>query len=90
MQTIGVRELKARTSEVIEAVRATGQPYQVTRRGVPVAAIVPLPGAIPPDEAESIAHDLAVWAELDALAEEIGRRWPTGVSAVAALAESRR
>ncbi len=90
MRSVGIRELKAHTSEIVEAVYATGERVQITRRGRPVAVLLSAPEALPGHGPETVQHDLAVWAEMDDLAEEIGRRWPKGVSAVDALAADRR
>jgi prevent-host-death family protein len=90
MESVGLRELKTRVSEIVEAVHATGKRYQITRRGKPVALIVPTPDVTGAIDSEGLGLDAAVWAEMDDLAEEIGRRWPREVSAVEALSESRR
>ena len=90
METVGVRELKARASEIVEAVQTERKRYQVTKRGKLVALIVPVPNPLGPADAEDIEHDLAVWVEMDELAEEISRRWPKGISAVEALSADRR
>lgn len=85
MRSVGIRELRERTSEIIRWVREEGQEVQVTHYGQPVARLVPVaPAKTPPPDAAS------VWAELDQLAAEIGARWPEGVSAVEAVAEGRR
>jgi prevent-host-death family protein len=90
MESVGIRELKAKASEIVEAVHTSGKRYQVTRRGKPVARIVPASDTIASGDSEEVERDAAVWAEMDALAEEIGRRWPQGVGAVETLSESRR
>ncbi len=89
METVGVRELKARASEIVEAVQTEGKRYQVTKRGKPVALIIPAHADGLPDS-EDIDHDERVWADIDELAKEISRRWPKGVSAVEALSADRR
>ena len=90
METVGVRELKARASEIVAAVESQGKRYQVTKRGKPVALIVPPPGAALYLDDDDLAHDEAVMAEMDELAREIGKRWPKGVSAVEAISANRR
>ena len=55
-----------------------------------MARIVPTPDAIAAVDPEEVERDAAVWAEMDALAQEIGRRWPQGLGAVEALSGSRR
>jgi prevent-host-death family protein len=42
MDSIGVRELAERASAVIAEVERSGEPALVTRRGRPVAAVVPI------------------------------------------------
>lgn len=41
MEEMAISEFKAKCLAVLESVRQTGQPVLVTRRGVPVAEIVP-------------------------------------------------
>jgi prevent-host-death family protein len=43
VRTIGVRELKARTSAVLRELRAGGAEFVITLRGRPVARLEPLP-----------------------------------------------
>ena len=99
MRSVGIRELRERTSEIIGWVRDEGVEVQVTHYGRPVARLVPVtagPEAFEPAAEQrragvSAAGDhAAIWAELDQLAAEIGARWPDGVSAAEAVAEQRR
>jgi prevent-host-death family protein len=83
MEEIGVRELKEKASEVIRRVREDKQSYTVTYRGRVVARLVPADRADEDDFEE-------IWADMDRLAEEIGKKWPKGVSAVDAVREQRR
>lgn len=83
MLTVGVRELKQQTSELIRRVRECGEEILVTHHGKVVARILPVAPA-PTEDARR------AWEDLDRLAVEIGRRWPEGVSAVEAVAESRQ
>ena len=62
----------------------------ITRRGVPVAMLVPASEAPDIDAEGALEHDMAVWAEMDRLAEEIGKRWPKGLSAADAISQDRR
>ena len=82
--TVGVRELKQQASELIRLVRETGGQVQVTYRGQVVALLVPV---APSNSKENEKHS---WANLDALAAEIGAHWPKGVSAAKAVSEGRR
>jgi prevent-host-death family protein len=86
MASVGIRELKQRTSEVVRRVRDRGEPVDVTFRGQVVARLVPV-NRRPRTRTRAAA---AVWAEIDELAQEISARWPEGVSAADAVAEQRR
>jgi prevent-host-death family protein len=81
MVTVGIRELKQQTSELIRRVRERGDEILVTHHGKVVARILPVTPA--PDESRHI------WEDLDRLAVEIGKRWPQGVSAAHAVSEGR-
>jgi prevent-host-death family protein len=89
MREIGVRELKARASEIIRAVRDQRARYTVTYRGRPVGVLMPLgevsPHARPGEEAET-----DVWPELMRLGEEIGRGWRVSDTAAELLSRMRR
>jgi prevent-host-death family protein len=85
VRTVGVRELKAHASRILREVRERGEEVQVTSRGEVVARL------LPPAESRDLQEDFdAIWEEMDRLAEEIGRRWPEGISGVEALSEDRR
>lgn len=85
MRSVGIRELKERTSQILRQVREDGKEIQVTYHGRVVAHLVP---AAPPHPAPT---DLAaVWTDLDRLAAEIDARWPAGVAAVEVVSEGRR
>ena len=83
MLTVGVRELKQQTSELIRMVRETGSEIQVTYHGQVVALLVPV------NKLKSKASSRA-WTQLDNLAAEISANWKTGVSAARAVSEGRR
>lgn len=51
MRSMAISEFKARCLAVLEEVRRTGEPLLVTRRGVPVAEIVPPSPPEPPRRA---------------------------------------
>ena len=82
MVTVGIRELKQQASELIRLVRETGSQVQVTHRGKVVALLIPV--------ATSQEDENRSWANLDALAAEVGARWPKGLSAAQAVSEARR
>jgi prevent-host-death family protein len=81
MVTVGIRELKQQTSELIRRVREYGDEILVTHHGKVVARILPAASA-----PEDTRH---AWENLDLLAMEIGKRWPPGVSAEQAVSEGR-
>ncbi|CAA9558881.1 MAG: hypothetical protein AVDCRST_MAG88-1332 [uncultured Thermomicrobiales bacterium] len=86
MASVGVRELKEQTSQILRRVREGRETIEVTYHGKVVARLVPV---------EELAVDrsaefAAVWAEMDRLAAEIGARWPAGVSAADAVSGGRR
>jgi len=83
MLTVGIRQLKQHASELIRLVREEGKEIQVTYRGEVVALLIPVTRPTQQEEPQA-------WTEIDHLAAEIDARWPTGVSAAEAVAESRR
>ena len=82
MKSVGVRELKQRTSAILRDV-GRGSEVIVTVRGKPIARIVPFPN---PEWAEAIRK----WKEsTDQLARRIAEKWPEGVSALDAVRDVR-
>lgn len=84
MATIGVRELKQHTSQILRRVRERGEEVEVTHHGRVVARLVPVAAPRPRRRAS------APWSTLDRVAREIGARWPKGWSAAKAVREGRR
>jgi len=84
MEEIGIRELKARASEVVRAVKERRARYIITQRGRPAAVLVPLDALPPQPNADE------VWARLEELGKEIARNWQSEKSAVEILSEMRR
>jgi prevent-host-death family protein len=82
-RSVGIRELKQDASRIIRRVRETGEETAVTVRGEVVALLVPV--AVPRRR-----RGRSPWTEFDALAREIGRRWPKGATARDAVREQRR
>lgn len=80
-----MRELRAKASRVLKRVREKREAVDITYRGQVIARIVPV---VSPAETADMTR--AVWADIDRLAQEIGRRWPAGQTAAAAVAEGRR
>src|SRR5437879_12196741 len=66
MQTIGVRELKERISEMLRLVQEKGEIIEVTNRGEVVALLVP--AHKPQQHAEQPTG--AIWTDFDRLAAE--------------------
>ena len=85
MRSVGIRELRSETSEILRRVREEGETIQVTHRGQPVALLVPV---TPPEPVSDEEND--PWTELERLAAEISAEWPEGVSAVGAVKDVRR
>ena len=84
METVGIRELKRKASELIRKVREDGAEVQITYHGKVVALLVPVA------EADQTVQEAKAWTDIDHLAAEIGARWPKGLSASQAIAEDRR
>lgn len=84
MRSIGIRELKARTSEVLRRVRERREEVAVTHHGRVIARVVP----VAPERRRR--RPAAAWSTLDRVAREIGARWPKGWSAARAVREGRR
>jgi prevent-host-death family protein len=85
VRSVGVRELREKTSEIVRDVREKGEVVNVTYRGKTVARIVPTDPPRPDPEAVA-----AWWERWKALGAEISKYWPEGVSAVDAIREQRR
>jgi prevent-host-death family protein len=84
MRSVGVRELKARTSQVLRELQASGEEIEVTHHGRVVARLIPV------GRAPARRRTAAAWSTLDQVAREIGARWPKGRSASTAVREGRR
>jgi prevent-host-death family protein len=82
---IGVRELKARASEIVRKVRDERVRYVITRRGQPVGLLIPLVDS----PRESVEAD-AVRDRLGKMGQEIARGWPAGLDSGQVLSEMRR
>ena len=85
MITIGVRELKAKLSQILLKVRDEGEVVEITYYGQKIAHLAPATSVPKKDD------DLeAILSDLDSLAAEIGAAWEGNVSAVEAVREVRR
>ncbi len=88
MGAIAAHDLHERTAEILKRLREDGEPIDITDQGRVVARLVPVE---PLERPRPTREELeAWWARMDALAEEISRDWPEGVSAVEAVREQRR
>jgi prevent-host-death family protein len=85
VRSVGIRELKARASELVRDVRDNESSIDITYRGRVVARLVPVVAELA--EARSVDE---LWAEMDELAAEISKSWPEGISAADAIADVRR
>ena len=89
MAEIGIRELKARASEIVRAVREHRTRYLITYRGRPVGVLLPLE-QVPALAVANETSDGDVWRELQALGEAIGRGWQSPLTSTELLSEMRR
>jgi prevent-host-death family protein len=85
MTTVGIRELKTNTSEIVRRVRERGEIVDITHRGEVVARLIPAHPVV--TSAEELAE---LWAEMDRLAQEVTAHWIGAPDAVEAVREARR
>lgn len=85
MRSVGVRELKEQASQIVRQVREGRAPIDITVRGQIVARIVPVE-----QQSAEESDEASVWSDIDALATEIGIRWPRDTDVVTAVREVRR
>jgi prevent-host-death family protein len=94
MARVGVRELKNQTTEIIRDVRENQAEYVVTYHGRPIAVLLPIDEAWLEAEARRAAEAATpgddVWAELEALRQEIGQSWQSEKTGVELISEQRR
>jgi prevent-host-death family protein len=88
MPEVGVRELKAKASQILDDVRERGARYVITRRGRPVGLLVPIERTAPPAAGSPPATE--VWQELERLGAEIGRRWKSDETSQEIVSKLRR
>lgn len=84
MHEIGIRELKARMSQVVRAAKERRARYVINVRGKSVAMLVPADA----EPRRPRADD--VWARSEQLGEDIAKQWRSDKSAVELLSEMRR
>jgi prevent-host-death family protein len=89
MRDIGVRELKAKASEIVRNVRKHRARYTITYRGRAVGVLLPLDRASTTGgERSSLPSD--AWAELERLGASIAKHWPRGKTSGDILSKMRR
>lgn len=86
MPEAGVRELKARASEIVRRVRERRARYIITYRGRPVAVLAPLETSTTTET----GRGGEAWRELERLGAEIGKGWRAPVSSAELLSGMRR
>jgi prevent-host-death family protein len=84
MEEIGIRELKARASDVVRAVKEQRARYVITQRGVPVAVIIPIDAIL--DQKNSSES----WDKLMEIRRKLGTGKQNTKSSVQILSEMRR
>lgn len=86
MKEIGIRELKARASELVRHVAEEHATYTITRRGRPVGVLAPA-DYVPPER--SRLNDEA-WARLEEMWDRFAKSPPPRKSALQELFRMRR
>jgi prevent-host-death family protein len=89
MTDIGIRELKAKTSKVVQNVRRRHARYIITHRGLPVAMLVPIDETLAKTPSTTAQAD-DVWAKLTQLGEHLAHDRPANESSADVLSEMRR
>ena len=84
MEEIGIRELKARASDVVRAVKEQRARYVVTQRGKPVAAIIPMDAVLPEKNNDES------WDKLMEIRIKLGKGRKNKKNSVEILSEMRR
>jgi prevent-host-death family protein len=74
MTEIGVKELKARASAIVRAVREDQVEYVITLRGRPAALLLPIGASLHELQALSAGEE-ATWAALEQLGEQLAKAW---------------
>lgn len=88
MREIGVRELKAKASEIVRNVWKRHARYTITYRGRAVGILLPLDKTMPQREDRGPSSD--AWGELERLGTSVAKRWPKGKTSGDILSKMRR
>ncbi|NOH12432.1 MAG: type II toxin-antitoxin system prevent-host-death family antitoxin [Chloroflexi bacterium] len=90
MNDLGIRELKAKASEILRTVREQGSRYVITHRGRPIAILSPVEtierSTIDPESENGENR----WQELEDLGHKISVAWQSEQSSAEILAAMRR
>jgi len=89
MREVGIKELKAHASEIVRRVSEDRARYVVSRRGKPVAVLVPVDSGEARDTPEPRDSRDAV-EELLRLGHEATKDWQSEKTAVEMISEMRR
>ena len=84
MEEIGIRELKARASDVVRSVKEQRARYIVTQRGKPAALIIPVDAILPEKSLDES------WKRLLEIRGKLGKRKRNKKTSVEILSEMRR
>ncbi|MCI0519283.1 MAG: type II toxin-antitoxin system Phd/YefM family antitoxin [Chloroflexi bacterium] len=92
MATIGVRELRQQTTEILRKIREEKAEYIITHQGRPVALLLPvdaeaIEAAMLQAGKQSLSTD---WEAYNQLADELRKNWPQGAKTKGILDDLRR
>jgi prevent-host-death family protein len=80
MGSIGVRELREKTAEVLRQVREEGAEYVITYQGRPIAVLLPVnTEAVEAAMLDASKQSAKAWDNFFRIAEEIRKIWPADV-----------
>lgn len=89
MVEVGLRELKARASQLIREVKEQRARFVVTHHGRPVALIIPIEETQAADLYPPVQPGASTWQDLIRLGEEISAGWDPEHSSLEILQEIR-
>jgi prevent-host-death family protein len=92
MATIGVRELRQQTAEVLRRIREEKVEYVITYQGQPVAVMLPLDVAAVEEAILAVGKqgESQGWDAYAQVAAAVRERWPDDLPTAKALDEIRR
>lgn len=90
-EQLDVQELKERIDELLLFVKEKGKVIEVTEKGKIIACLVPTSNQQNDEVELHQTQDIKQWfANMDQLAQEIGKHWSNEVSAVDAVRDVRK